>query len=139
MRRFQSCKQVLTGRISTSDAPIKGLETPINVSVSYSKNSLGSQTERRNFGTHYGEILSLLGMSLLKACSEKDIRSMMGRRLWQRYIKEEHGYFGVDADNFDQIKMQLMALGLLSIQESSPSMPAINEQLWKLTELGKKV
>jgi hypothetical protein len=138
----EKLKQALQDALPANILPenLAGLDTPISVHGQYTHIS-GYSSRNANFElrTDFGEIFSLIAPHLMQAKQDSVMSGLIGKSLWQRYNSEPsdaHGHQLKD-EIFQTIKIQLMALGLVTVEVGKTVGGGVN-LFWNLTPKGSQ-
>ena len=89
--------------------------------------------------TSYGEVFELIGPHLLSTKMDSEVNALIFRSLWGRRHGEggEEKDFSTDDEIFQTLKIQFVALGLVTVESASTAKgrPVL---AWDLTEVGKR-
>ena len=113
------------------DTPIASLEDSISLSITY-KLKYGDREKVLNVKLTWAEIFGLIAPKLLSIQSDDNIKHYIGNQVV--FLNEgEHYSQSLNEQNFQTIKIHLMALNLIEIN-SATGVP-----FWGLTDLGRKI
>tara|TARA_R110002126_G_scaffold10527_5_gene47942 strand:- start:193 stop:1203 length:1011 start_codon:yes stop_codon:yes gene_type:complete len=138
----EKLKQALQDALPANILPenLAGLDTPISVHGQYTHlNGYSSRNANFELRTDFGEIFSLIAPHLMQAKQDSVMSGLIGKSLWQRYNSEPsdaHRHQLKD-EIFQTIKIQLMALGLVSVEVGKTVGGGVN-LFWNLTPKGSQ-
>lgn len=121
---------------------IAGLEKSIRVLGTYMQSSGAvrrSDKVRLNISSTIGEVFELIAPHLLLPQPDYSVGALIARSIFQRYnamATSAHSFILID-EVYQTLKIQLMALGLVSINPSGGESDR-DVLLWSLTEKGKQ-
>ncbi|MFY0311946.1 DUF4062 domain-containing protein [Leisingera sp. D0M16] len=114
---------------------LAGLDAGLTISGRYQ----GGRGSTFSLETTFGELFALVAPHLLKSESELRVNELMAKSIWENRNGYSRGLhtFRVDSEVFQSVKIQLMALGVLTVKASRSTQGNVL-LFWRLTEVGEQ-
>lgn len=92
-----------------------------------------------SYDTTFGEVFALLSPKLLRAVSDTNVNEIVAQTLCENRDgkSEARSSYNVDDEIFETIKVQMMALGVVSVKASRSTKGNVL-LFWRLTEVGEQ-
>lgn len=134
---------VIKGRESKIEvnSNLAGLDDMVDVQLEYRikrHQRVAAVDEKRMITASWGEIFASIAPDLLEHPSDDSVNFLLGKMLYKKFIKERGYSVKVVHEYFQTIKIQLIAVNLISVVYTKTTTGGM-ALFWSLTDLGKKV